>query len=340
MNPNTYLRAGIIGLYLVYELLEKKVDANDITIIAEHLPGDLSSTYASPYAGAYLTIFVGDESFPFARYTYQSMDKLRDFLGGDGSGIGKADTVSHFEEPIDSKFIERLRFIPHLEVGKSWVPGCSQYVKYNGFVFNPPVLTKKMIDKFQSLGVKVVRKKLSSLGDIGVANATILNCLGLGAEHLVNDPKVFSTRGQVVVVRAPHIKETTLAWTADASTYVIPRPDSNTHEVILGGFYQSGRYDPTTYGYESEDILARISKLFPHVLRENAAGNTIEDLEVLRTVAGARPTREGGVRIEREETPYGTVLHNYGACGVGYLCGLGMAAKSIGQLDLKPLHKL
>lgn len=327
-------------MYLVYELLQRKVDAKDITIIAEHLPGDLSSTYASPVAGAHLTPFVDVESVPFARYTYQNMDKLRDFLGGDGSGIGKRETIAHFETPKDAEFIESIRFIPDLIVGESWLPGCSQYFKFNGFAFNTPVMIKKMIDKFQSLGVKVVRKKLSSLGDIGIANATILNCLGLGAENLVNDPKVFSTRGQVIVVRAPHIKADTLAWTSEDSTYVIPRPESKTHEVILGGFYQSGRYDPTTYGYESDDILARISKLFPHVLRDNASGNTVEDLEVLRTVAGARPTREGGVRIEREETPYGTVLHNYGACGVGYLCGLGMAAKSIGQLESKLLAKL
>lgn len=324
----------------MYELLQRKVDASEITIIAQHLPGDQSIDYTSPYAGAYMSPILDDQLLEFARYTYQNLDGLRAFLGGEGSGIGRAETIEHNETPFDAKLIEDLRFIPDLEVGKSWLPGCSQYLKFKGYVFNPPILTKKMIDKFKSLGVKVVRKKLASLGDIGVTNATIFNCLGLGAEQLVNDDKVFSTRGQVIVVRAPHVKKVTLVWASDASTYVIPRPESKTHEVILGGFYQPHRFDPNTYGYESEDILARVSKFFPEVLEENPGGNSIEDLEVMRTIAGARPTREGGVRIEREETKYGTVLHNYGACGKGYLCGMGMVAKSVGQLGSKLEAKL
>lgn len=333
MQSPTNPSAGIIGLYTVYELLERNVDPHDITIIAQHLPGDQSIMYASPYAGAYFTPILDNKSLQYARYTYQNIEKLRTFLGGDGSGIGRAETIEHSEVPLDSELIDGCRFIPDLEVGKSWLPGCKDYLKFNGIVFNSPVLTQKMIDKFSDLGVTVIRKKLSSFGDIGVANATIFNCLGLGAEDLVDDTKVYSTRGQVLVVRAPHVKRVLLAWTSGAATYVIPRPESKTHEVILGGFYQPHRFDANTYGYESEDILKRIAAFFPEVLLLNASGGSIDDLEVMRTVAGARPTREGGVRIEKERTKYGTVLHNYGACGTGYLCGLGMVDKCIGLLD-------
>lgn len=327
------ISAGIIGLYTVFELIQRNVEPSSIAIIAEHLPGDQSIYYCSPFAGGYFTPILDDESIGYARYTYENLDKLKQFLGGAGCGIGRAETIEHSKDPIGVRLREQLAFIPDLEVGKSSVAECVEYIRFNGIVFNSPLLTNNMLEKFKLLGVTVTRKKLKSLLEIEIPQAIIFNCSGLGAYDLVNDPKVFSTRGQVIVVRAPHIKKVTLAWTADAATYVIPRPDSKTHEVFLGGFYQPYRLDANTYGSESEDILARVTKLCPEILLENANGSSIEDLEVLRTAAGARPTREGGVRIEKEETKYGTVIHNYGACGTGYLCGLGMAAKSLDQLQ-------
>lgn len=318
----------------MFELLERGVEPTQISIVAEHLPGDQSIYYASPYAGGYYTPILDDQSLQYARYTYENMDKLRQFLGGDGSGIARAVTIEHSEEPFERRLIKALSFIPDLEVGKSSVAGCSQYMKFNGIVFNTPTMTGKMIEKFKLLGVSVTRKKLASLLELG--NATIFNCSGLGAAQLVNDDKVFSTRGQVMVVRAPHMKKVILSWTADASTYIIPRPESKTHEVILGGFYQPKRFDANTYGDESADILARVTKLCPELLSNNASGSSVEDLEVMRTVAGARPTREGGVRIEKEKTANATIVHNYGACGTGYLCGMGMAAVGVDMVVQKP----
>lgn len=270
-----------------------------------------------------------DPQLEFAKYTYQNIDKLRAFLGA-GCGIGRAETVEHTEEDISAELIEKLKFIPDLKVGKSSLKRCKHCITFNGIVFNTPILTKKMLDNFKQLGVSVKRQKILSFSELD--SHTIFNCSGLGAKNLAKDDKVFSTRGQVIVVRAPHMKQVVLAWTSDALTYIIPRPELKTHEVILGGFYQPHRLDANTYGYESEDILARVTAMCPDLLRHNALGNSVDDLEVMRTVAGARPTREGGVRIERETTGSQTILHNYGACGVGYLCGLGMAAKSVGQL--------
>lgn len=314
----------------MYELIQRGIDPHAILIIADHLPGDQSIYYASPYAGAYYTPLLDDDQLEFAKYTYENIEKLRDFLGGE-CGIGRAQTIESSEEAIAPELIRKLSFIADLTVEPSSVAGCTECVKFNGIVFNPPVMTSKMLDKFKLLGVGVTREKVAKFLD--VKSDTIFNCSGLGARELANDEKVFSTRGQVIVVRAPHMKQVVTAWTANTLTYIIPRPESKTHEVILGGFYQPHRLDANTYGDESKDILARVSAMCPQLLQDNANGNAVEDLEVLRTVAGARPTREGGVRIEKETTEFGTILHNYGACGTGYLCGLGMAARSVSQLD-------
>jgi glycine/D-amino acid oxidase-like deaminating enzyme len=55
-----------------------------------------------------------------------------------------------------------------------------------------------------------------------------------------------------------------------------------------------------------------------------AAPNLADD-QVVRSVAGIRPFRRGGPRIEREEVAGKTVVHNYGHGGAGYTLSWGSA---------------
>lgn len=328
----TNTSAGVVGLYTVFELIQNGVEPSSIEVIAQHLPGDLSIDYASPYAGAYFTALADPEWLKYAKYSYNSLPRLKAFLGGVGVGLSDIFVEEHVLEPLDRTYVESLKeFIPGLQTGPSTVPGCLEYIHIKGYNFNSPKLLQSMFSKFQSLGVKFVRDKLTLLEKcFGEETLAVFNCTGNGAYKLVNDAKVYPVRGQVVVVRAPHIKIVKLAWRPTSSTYLIPRPDSD--EVILGGFYQPGNMDANTYGYETEDILRRTTDLFPELLTENADGRQLSDLRILRVVAGARPGRSGGARIEREDTAKGPVFHNYGAAGCGYTCGLGMAHYSVSQL--------
>ena len=63
-----------------------------------------------------------------------------------------------------------------------------------------------------------------------------------------------------------------------------------------------------------------------------AAPNLADD-QVLRFVAGIRPYRKGGVRIERETVGNKTVIHNYGHGGAGYTLSWGSAHAAV---DLLP----
>lgn len=53
--------------------------------------------------------------------------------------------------------------------------------------------------------------------------------------------------------------------------------------------------------------------------------------------AGARPSREGGARIERESISVGgserLLVHNYGAGGTGFQAGYGMALDAVACVD-------
>lgn len=315
------IRAGIIGLYTTFELLNKGIDPASITIIAEFFPGDQSFHYASPNAGAYFTPFV--DKIKFCRYTYESYDSLRKFIGEELTGIEKTHTIEHFAETIDQSEVQDiLNFIPDITISQLPSPGCSTKASYTGITFNPPLLTLNLLEAFRKMGVNTVVKRLSKLDEAFLKGTTaVFNCSGLGAAELVGDKKIFPTRGQVVVICDPRIQSVVTEWKQESSTYIIPRPHSKAHEVILGGFYQHHVATPHTLISETQDIIDRTLRLCPELLHHKS----IDDLQLLRVVAAVRPSREGGARIEKEITPRGSIFHNYGAGGLGYLNGLGMA---------------
>jgi D-amino-acid oxidase len=55
------------------------------------------------------------------------------------------------------------------------------------------------------------------------------------------------------------------------------------------------------------------------------AAPNLSDDQIVRFVAGIRPFRRGGLRIEREEVAGKTVVHNYGHGGAGYTLSWGSA---------------
>lgn len=94
--------------------------------------------------------------------------------------------------------------------------------------------------------------------------------------------------------------------------------------MVCGGFLQKDRYTGSTFADESEDIIRRTTELMPE----------LKGAEIVRDAAGLRPSREGGVRIEREVDLQGrTIIHDYGAGGAGYQSGYGMAKHAVSLME-------
>jgi glycine/D-amino acid oxidase-like deaminating enzyme len=96
----------------------------------------------------------------------------------------------------------------------------------------------------EQYGVRFVRHKISSIQEVFDASPAariVFNCTGNAARTMpgVEDTKCYPTRGQVVLVRAPHVQRNIMRHGKDYETYVIPRPQSNGN-VILGGYMQRG----------------------------------------------------------------------------------------------------
>lgn len=99
--------------------------------------------------------------------------------------------------------------------------------------------------EFKKLGGNIIRHALIHIDEIASfaqqhKKLAVINCTGLGAKFLggVNDDALFPTRGQTIIVKAPHIKKTLTHLHGDGSiTYVIPRSDGT---LILGGTATKG----------------------------------------------------------------------------------------------------
>ncbi|KAK6453727.1 D-aspartate oxidase [Scheffersomyces xylosifermentans] len=336
MTEYVVIGSGVIGLYTTFLLLEKGIHPANVSVIAEYHPGDQSINYASPYAGAYFSACIGESLLKYSEFTYENIHRVQQSLGKE-SGVDSVPSTEYLDERPSSGYLKIISgFLEDFEtIQDPEVPDAKFGVKYKAWVFNSPLFIGNLKSYLEKAGVRFERKILDHIKQaFGKSTKVVFNCSGNGSITMggVEDPKCYPTRGQVVVVNAPHVKECVSMW-GDDSTYIIKRPHSKTDEVILGGFYQEKNLDANTYGFETDDILQRTTQLYPHLLEANPYGKTLGDLRILRVVAGARPSRAGGPRIELEKHEYGTVIHNYGAGGCGYLCGLGMSNDAVELLE-------
>lgn len=211
-------------------------------------------------------------------------------------------------------------------------------IKFTTFNFYCPKFIAFLKQYLTARGATFIRRRLNNIdeafefGNKSGVTPIVFNCTGIGAYNLggVADKNVYPTRGQVVVIRAPHIRENRGLVSPHFETYVIPRPHSTGGHVVLGGYMQSGNWDGTaTYGSETASILERTRRLYPEI---DDYGR--KPIEIVREAAGLRPSRTGGTRIEREDLGQGRVIiHNYGAGGTGYQSGYGMAVKAISLME-------
>lgn len=329
MSEVVVLGAGIVGLYTTYCLInEAGVKPASITVVGKHLPGDQSIGYTSPWAGGNVSCITPNdpETLAWDKFTYTRLPEIQKKLGGPSCGLDKRPSTEIWDEAPNEAKIEALsRYIEDLKViPKSELPAGAKFgLSLTTWNFNCPLFLSNFKKYLEGLGVTFIRRELSHVSQAYLPDThTVFNCTGLGAFSLdgVKDTKVYPTRGQVVVVKAPHVQENKVRWGPTYVTYIIPRPHSN-GELILGGYLQKGNWSGDTFEEETKDIIKRTTALLPKILDK--------PLNVIRVNAGLRPSRHGGPRIELEHVEDKLLVHNYGAGGYGYQAGFGMAHKAV-----------
>ncbi len=331
-NEYVVLGAGITGLYTAYCLInEAKVSPYKITVIGEHLPGDTSINYTSPRAGGNFSCITpnDDDTLSFDKFTYTNLDGLQKKIGGPSKGIDHRPTTEYWDVyPGDKKINSLKSYLKDLEIIPNFqLPvGVAYGIKYKTWNFFCPFYIQSIAKYLETNGVKFVKRKLTHISQAYLPRTKVVfNCSGLGSFSIsgVKDSNVYPTRGQVLVVRAPHIQENRMRWGEDYATYIIPRPHSN-GQLILGGFLQKDNWTGDTTLDQSKDIIKRTTALMPEILSQ--------PLDILAVSAGLRPSRCGGTRIEAQRMDGKLLIHNYGASGHGFQAGLGMAHKAVNLL--------
>ncbi|EMG46297.1 hypothetical protein G210_3459 [Candida maltosa Xu316] len=329
MTKYVIVGSGVVGLYTAFSLLEKGVSGKEVTIIAEYLPGDESIKFTSPYAGGNFSCITGDDpdTLEYDKYTYLNLPKVQKAIGGKTKGLDRYPSAEYWEtKPSQVKIESYQGYLDDLKILKKDLPEGSEFgISFLAWNFNCPKFLANLQVYLEKQGITFIRKKLTHIVQAYFSESTkvVFNCTGNGSKFLggVEDKNVYPGRGQVVVIRAPHIMENVLSWGDREPTYIIKRPYSG-DQLILGGYYQKDNWSGSVLKEETEDILRRTTTLYPKILKENPYGDKIEDLQILRVAAGLRPCRHGGARIEKEIIEPGKILiHNYGASGYGYQAG-------------------
>ncbi len=76
-------------------------------------------------------------------------------------------------------------------------------------------------------------------------------------------------------------------------------------------------------------LAAPAASVWPRLLRSDFASPKLHNPDIVRFVAGLRPARRFGVRIERERIGDKTVVHNYGHGGSGVTMSWGSAEEAL-----------
>ncbi|KAI8084072.1 uncharacterized protein B0P05DRAFT_578524 [Gilbertella persicaria] len=265
---------------LTTALLLKQKGYEQVTVVAKHIPGDMNIEYTSPYAGAH----------------WRTMAKNNDKL------------LQTFDATSYHKFLALAK----KDTGVIIVPSYDYYDDDSLPEIYDPWFKDTVLD------FKLLQEKdgLPQGAKIGHTYTT-----GLGARFLggVQDKNVFPTRGQTVIVRASHIKETMTHIGVHGITYIIPRSDGT---VVLGGTSNKDDFNPFVDDQTTEKIIKRTTQLCPKLVAE-------KPLEIIRCAVGLRPTRINGPRFENETIFKGQkkiqVTHAYGHGGFGYQSSWGSA---------------
>ena len=153
--------------------------------------------------------------------------------------------------------------------------------------------------------------------DVSLAFDVVVNCTGIGARRLVDDPDLEPHREQVVLVKKLNLPDAVVCDDAPLM-YAIPRAN----DCVFGGTN------------ESSDDLAPDPATTAAIVSECCATLKIASPPIITVRVGLRPFRKSGVRLELDRMADGRpLIHNYGHGGSGFTLSWGCAQTALGYVN-------
>lgn len=326
--------AGVVGLSAAVRLQE---DGHQVTVVARDFPAPfetidslLQINYTSPWGGAHNrwvppTNPYEEKEHQMSLITFDRMMQLQ--KTNPEAGITPMPGIEYLEAPgsaytslteakASSLGLAGFRLLKPEEFPDTQV---KMGFTYDTWCVNPMVYCSFLLRKVSMRGGKVLKRELRdpaelfSLRKLGRVDV-VVNCSGNGFQ----DENVFITRGQTCLV-ANYCPATVTRQNADGSwTFSVPRNFEG--GTIIGGTKEPNNWDPQPSMEVRKSLLDKFAATYPAILGKDGKMTFIKD------IVGRRPTRKGGMRLEREKTQDGkSIIHAYGLGGRGYELSWGVA---------------
>ena len=258
------LGAGAVGLATARLLQEHGIE---VTIYTKALPPDTTSNIA----GAQIfpaTVFEQSRATPeflaqfveAARFSYRRYQ----LMVGDYYGIRWRPNYTLSREPIqdgaltgDQGLLAGL--MPETrDLTQREHPFPFPYVRqYDTMFIYPSHYLEAMLREFRIAGGKIVLQEMHDVREVtALSQAVIVNCTGLGAKALFNDPELTPVKGQLTILLPQ--PEVDYATEPPDGLYMFPRPDG----VLLGGTHEMGNWDLAPNHEAETRIVAAHTQIF------------------------------------------------------------------------------
>jgi D-amino-acid oxidase len=290
--------AGVVGLSCALRLLEA---GHRVDVLARDLPLETTSSVAAALWYPYRA-FPHEKVAAWGKVTYDEFARLAE--GGADGVVMRRGTELLREPTPDPWWIGAVPSLDRVEPQPPYRDAWS----FSAPVIDMPRYLSWLAECVLGAGGTLTRMALARLPEAPL----VVNCSGLGARLLADDPASAPVRGQVVVVEQFGLEEWWLA--EDGPTYLVPR----TTEVVVGGTDDEGDWSRTPSPDAAADIVRRAAELVPAVAQAR----------IVRHQVGLRPARTE-VRLER----VGGVVHCYGHGGAGVTLSWGCADEVVQLLD-------
>ncbi|KAG7664004.1 DAO1 [[Candida] subhashii] len=345
------LGAGVIGLTTALELKRWNREV-DVTIVAQHIPGDIDKSYTSPFAGANWQSFATKEDVGLQEIDKSGYREFTRLANSDPkSGIWTKDNVAYFTEyelarrngssedliPWYKDYVHNFETIEK----KDLPDGIAFGTRFTGVVISVPTYLNYLVQKNLEIGNTIKKvEKLRHIKDALLLHSSgkladyVINATGLMAtsiEGISDTKRTFPVRGQVLLVKnnaRVQMSVEGFPGYENEMLYMMPRVEGGT---IIGGCFLEDDLNFEEDKQLTRRIVDRAIKYAPELIDPGFKNNPTQ-IEIAKVNVGFRPFRVGGARVELDEK-YKWLIHNYGAGGGGYQGSYGLSKLVIDILE-------
>ncbi|PRZ40533.1 D-amino-acid:oxygen oxidoreductase (deaminating) [Antricoccus suffuscus] len=306
MSDVLVLGSGVIGLTTAIGLVEA---GHQVLVRTRELPEATTSAVAGALCGPLIPS--GDERLDrWARTSDKRFRELAVSASDVGVRIARGRLVSNFGDEFPPWAADIPGFVP-----------CAGEDKPDGYtlafwselpIVDMRIYLRYLTDRYAAAGGLLEVNPVASLSEAAASASIVVNCTGVAARDLADDPLVRPVKGMHVVVANPGIDDfffeggTEGQWTS----YV-----SHRDHVLLGGISLEGDSSREPDPAVAEQIRARCIRIEPR----------LGEADVLGIEVGSRPARDP-IRLEEATIGSSRVIHHYGHGGVGVMLSWGGAA--------------